>query len=74
LRGIDEVLVDGPHTNMLFVTVPADRLALLVAFLQSRGVLVLARSPTLRLVTHLDVDAAGVERATAVFAEFFARH
>jgi threonine aldolase len=74
LRGIDEVLVDGPHTNMLFVTVPAERLASLVAFLQSRGVLVLARSPTLRLVTHLDVDAAGVERATAVFAEFFARH
>jgi threonine aldolase len=36
------------------------------SFLKSKGVVVLARSP-MRLVTHLDVDRAGIERALAVF-------
>jgi threonine aldolase len=74
LRRIDALAVDGPYTNMLFAAVPADRLAALEAFLRSRGILVLARSPVLRLVTHLDVNAAGVDRATSAFGEFFARH
>ena len=74
LRSIDALKVDGPHTNMVFVTVPSERLAALDAFLRDRGVLILARSANLRLVTHLDVDAAGVERAVAAFRESFARH
>jgi threonine aldolase len=74
LRSIDALRVDGPHTNMVFATVPADRLAALDAFLRSRGILILARSANVRLVTHLDVDAADVDRATAAVREFFARH
>ncbi len=73
LRRIDVLKVDGPHTNMLFVTVPPERVAPLDAFLRSRGVLVLARSAALRLVTHRDVDPAGIDRAIAAFAQFFAR-
>jgi threonine aldolase len=74
LRGIEEVGVDGPHTNMVFVTVPAGKLASLEEFLRERDILILARSPTVRLVTHLDVDAAGIDRAAAAFRAFFARH
>lgn len=74
LRGIEELTVDGPHTNMVFVSVPAASVGALEAFLHGRGVAVLARSPTVRLVTHLDVDAAGIERAVAAFRAFFARH
>jgi len=73
LRRIDVLKVDGPHTNMLFVAVPPERVAALATFLRSRGILVMARSPTLRLVTHLDVDSAGIDRTTTAFAEFFAR-
>ena len=73
LRGLDEVAVDGPHTNMVFVTVPGGRLAALAQFMQQRRILLLARSPALRLVTHLDVDAAAVDRAVAAFAAFFSR-
>jgi threonine aldolase len=73
LRSIEALQVDGPHTNMVFVTVPADRLAELAAFLRGRGILILARSASVRLVTHLDVDAAGIDRAAAAFHEFFAR-
>ncbi len=71
LRAIDALKVEGPYTNMLFVTVPAD-CAGLGAFLRGRGILTLARSPTLRLVTHLDVDAGGIDRAIAAFGAFFA--
>lgn len=74
LRSIGALKVDGPHTNMLFVTVPPDRLAALQSFLRNHAILILARSATVRLVTHLDVGAAGIDRATAAFHGFFARH
>jgi threonine aldolase len=74
LRSIEALQVDGPHTNMVFVKVPPERLAALEAFLRGRGVVILARAASVRLVTHLDVDAAGVDRATAAFGDFFARH
>jgi len=73
LRGIDEIEVDGPYTNMLFAAVPAVRLDALVEFMQRRGILLMARSPVLRLVTHLDVDRAGIDRAVAAFKDFFAQ-
>ena len=49
--------VEGPHTNMVFVKAPpgfADHLV-------NNEILVLA-GPRMRLVTHLDVDAAGIDR------------
>jgi threonine aldolase len=56
------------HTNMVFVTVPAERVAALAEQLKQRNVLVLPGA-RLRLVTHLDVDAAGIERALSAFGE-----
>ncbi|HEY8069350.1 MAG TPA: low-specificity L-threonine aldolase [Burkholderiales bacterium] len=59
--------VEGPHTNMVFVSAPpgfADHLV-------NNEILVLAGA-RLRLVTHLDVDRAGIERALAA-ARSFAR-
>jgi threonine aldolase len=57
------------HTNMVFAEVGNDGLADLVEHLRRNGVLVLAR-PSMRLVTHLDVDAAGVVRALSAFSTF----
>jgi len=74
LQSIGALKIDGPHTNMVFVSLPADRLTALESFLRGRGILILARSATVRLVTHLEVDAAGIDRAVAAFREFFARH
>jgi len=58
------------NTNMALVHVPADRAEALGEHLKKQGVLVLARSP-MRLVTHLDVDRAGIDRALSAFAGFF---
>ncbi len=56
------------HTNMVFASV-GDDAARMSDFLRGKGVLVLARNP-MRLVMHLDVDTAGVERALQAFRAF----
>ena len=71
LRGIDGLDVTGCHTNMVFVDVPADRLKDLAAHMANAGVrLSIGYLPSVRLVTHLDIDDEGVERTIAAFASF----
>jgi threonine aldolase len=55
----------APQTNMVFF----DSKPGLVEHLAKQGIVVLP-APRLRLVTHLDVDAAGIERAIAAFNSF----
>ncbi len=61
--------VEPVQTNMVFAKVPADRCAALQAHLASCGVTAIV-TPRTRLVTHLDVSAADVEKAVAAFAAF----
>jgi threonine aldolase len=59
------------HTNMVFARIAEPRVEPLFHHLKDRGVLVLPGT-RMRLVTHLDVDAAGIDRALRAFREFFA--
>jgi threonine aldolase len=73
LQGIEGVQVEAPQTNILFVDLvgPArERSAELVSALAREGVLATGLY-RLRFVTHLDVDAAGVDRAIAAIRRFF---
>ena len=74
LQGVAALQVDAPQTNIVFVdVVPAarERAAELIPYLKTRGVL--ASAPyRLRFVTHLDVDAAGVDHAIESVRGFFA--
>ena len=73
LADIDGPTVLGQHTNMVFVDVPVDRLRALDAHLRDAGIRIsIGTLPTLRLVTHLDIDDAGIERTADAFARFFA--
>ncbi len=63
--------VDPVQTNMVFVAIPKESTAGLKEHLEKNGVVALV-SPKLRLVTHLDVDAAAIDRAVAIFRAFFA--
>jgi threonine aldolase len=72
LSDVRQLTVEGPHTNMVFVRVAPEQTAPLDRFLRERGILTLI-APRLRLVTHLDVDAAGIERAVAAFRDYFER-
>ena len=74
LRGIGGIDLLGQHTNMVFIDVPAERLQALDAHLRTAGIRAsIGYLPTLRLVTHLDIDDDGIERTAAAFARFFAR-
>ena len=64
--------VDPVQTNMVFVKVPKDACAALQEHLEAHEVIALA-SPKMRLVTHLDVDARGIDAAVAAFASYFKR-
>jgi threonine aldolase len=68
LRGLG--LAVEVHTNMVFVRLAAEKIEGLTAHLRTRGVLVVP-APRMRLVTHLDVDAASIERALAGFETYF---
>lgn len=61
--------VEAPQTNMVFVKVDKAGAEALQAHLAAAGVVVLV-SPRTRLVTHLDADAAGIDRAVEAFASF----
>ena len=75
LRALPGLVVDGPHTNLLFVTVPDGLQGGLADFLRGHGILIAAgRGPRVRLATHLDVDDDAVARTLAAFAEFLRRH
>jgi threonine aldolase len=72
LRALPGLQLLGQHSNMVFVAVPEARLAALRDHLDAARVRVsIGYLPTLRLVTHLDVDDAGIGRAVAAFAAFF---
>jgi threonine aldolase len=72
-RGLRELGLEVQHnTNMVMVKIPPEKAQAVEAHMKKNGVLVLPRAP-MRLVTHLDVDSAGIDRAIAAFRSFFSR-
>jgi threonine aldolase len=73
LQGLPGVQVEPPQTNMVFVDLHGEaksRAPELLTYLKSHGVLATGLY-RLRFVTHLDVDAAGIDHAVAVMRAFF---
>ena len=70
LRAIDALSLTQ-DTNMVWVTPPAEHHDDLVAHLESEGLLGIFWKPTMRFVTHLDVDDAQVESLIDSFTCFF---
>ncbi|RFO96113.1 low-specificity L-threonine aldolase [Rhodoferax lacus] len=74
LRGIQGLEVEAPQTNIVFVDLVGaarERSNALQDHLKAQGVLITGLY-RLRFVTHLDVDAAAVDRAVASVRSFFA--
>lgn len=73
LQGMPGIEVQPPQTNMVFVKLTGaarERAALLGGALRARGVLTLGLYD-LRLVTHLDIDDAGVACAVDAIRDHF---
>jgi threonine aldolase len=74
LAGIEGLRIEAPQTNIVFVDLEgaaASRAPELLAHLNARGILATGLY-RLRFVTHLDVDAGGVDRALVAIRDFFA--
>jgi threonine aldolase len=69
LAALPGISLTPPQTNIVFAQVSDGRTPALLEHLKSRGVLATGLIG-LRFVTHLDVDAAGVDHAIASAAEF----
>ena len=73
LAGIEGLQVEAPQTNILFVDLVGaarERSAALIPYLKEQGVLATGLY-RLRFVTHLDVDAEGIDRAAAAIRRHF---
>jgi threonine aldolase len=73
LSAIDGLSVDPVHSNIVFVEVNEPlkaKAAGLIAHLKSHSILATGLY-RLRFVTHLDVDAQGIEHAIAVIRDYF---
>ncbi len=76
LAGLPDLKVESPQTNIVFVDLAGsarDRSADLLAHLKASGILVTGLY-RLRFVTHLDVDAQGIDQAIAAIRGFFHGH
>ena len=65
--------MESPHTNILFIELSGsahERAAGLLDYLRARGIMATGLY-RLRFVTHLDVDAAGIQRAVQAIREYF---
>ena len=71
LAGIDGLRVKSAQTNIVFVDVDHGRGPALLDFLKTHGVLATGLIG-LRFVTHLDVDAAGIDHTLECIRRFFA--
>lgn len=72
LEGVEGLKVEAPDTNIVFVDLTGAaqaRSSELIASLNQQGILATGLY-RLRFVTHLDVDAAGVDRAVAAIRGF----
>ena len=76
LQGLPGVVVEPPQTNIVFVDLvdgAKARGAGLIPHLKSHGVLATGLY-RLRFVTHLDVDAAGIDHTVSVIRAYFEHH
>ena len=74
LSRLPGLVVEPPQTNILFVDLVGEaraRSAALIPYLATRGVLATGLY-RLRFVTHLDVDAAGIDQTVAAMRDFLA--
>ena len=74
LAGLEGLVVEAPQSNIVFVDLVGaarSQSVALLEFLAQQGIRATGLY-RLRFVTHLDVDAAGVDRAVAAIRQFFA--
>jgi threonine aldolase len=69
-----QLVIEMPHTNILWAEVPATLIVELNDYLKANGVLVSSAYGKQRWVTHLDISQNDVARAVEIVSAFFAKN
>lgn len=72
LETIDELRIDGPHTNMLFMQTPEADADALRTHALGRGILLAGGQP-IRLVTHLDVSTKDIGAVVNCIKQYYSK-
>jgi threonine aldolase len=59
------------HTNMVFITPPANHITALYEHLLSRGIVLAVDFPSIRMVTHLDINRVDIEATIEAFESYY---
>ncbi|MCY7355267.1 MAG: low-specificity L-threonine aldolase [Lysobacter sp.] len=71
LRDLPGIDVIGQHTNMVFLEVASSQVDALKPYMEAAHIrLSIGDGPGIRLVTHLDIDDAGLSRVIEAFQHF----
>ena len=62
------------NTNMVFITPPAEQFTRMCEHLLESGIIISTDSPTIRMVTHLDISSDDIARTVEAFKACFSRH
>ena len=66
-----DVLQARQYTNMVFIEPPVEQIEPLRRQLENQRVVIGRQSPRIRMVTHLDIDDDGIDRAIAAIRSFY---
>ena len=66
-----QVMAVGQYTNMVFISPPAEHIAPLCEHLRDSGINMTADTPTMRMVTHLDISSEDIRMTIGAFRDYF---
>ena len=66
-----QVMAVGQYTNMVFISPPAEHIAPLCEHLRDSGINMTADTPTMRMVTHLDISSDDIRMTIGAFRDYF---
>ena len=66
-----QVMPVEQHTNMVFIKPAAEQISALCDHLRKRGIIITSDSPTIRMVTHLDISSDDVALTIEAFKDYF---
>ncbi len=66
-----QVMPIEQHTNMVFISPPAEHIAPMCEHLRGSGISMTADTPTMRMVTHLDISSDDIGKTIGIFKDYF---
>jgi threonine aldolase len=70
LNALTSIQTANAYTSMVYITIEKTRVAALKTHMHARGIKLAASGPSIRMVLHLDIDDADLQRVIEAFKRF----